>query len=380
MKPFILLTLRAVCLIAADATGKWTGTLTVSTSDGTQKPGPAYLVLHQEGAKLTGTAGQNASEQQKITEGKAENGNISFEVLAGSTVMTFALKQEGDEIRGDVTRQRQGQTQTAKLAVKFAGPVDAQSPATGSGPLRSKIESQVLGETREMIVHLPDSYSSEPQRRYPVIYVLDGTSQDTHTARSAASMARSGAMPELIVVGLPNVSGGRPRDYTPPFIRQDTEDVKSPMGRADRFLEFLKKELIPHVEGRYRTAPVRMLAGHSRGGLFVTYSLLADPLLFQARFAHSPALHREDTLMAKRLSDFLQSQPSANSFFYMSLGTKENEAMAAAFEAVRKEFAANAPPNLRWQADRTPGAEHSNNGELATPAGFRALYRNWPTQ
>ena len=33
----------------------------------------------------------------------------------------------------------------------------------------------------------------------------------------------------------------------------------------------------------------RMLAGWSRGGLFVVYSELAAPSLFDARFAHSPA-------------------------------------------------------------------------------------------
>ena len=32
--------------------------------------------------------------------------------------MKFALKQQGDEISGEVTRERDGKTQTAKLAVK----------------------------------------------------------------------------------------------------------------------------------------------------------------------------------------------------------------------------------------------------------------------
>ena len=109
------------------------------------------------------------------------------------------------------------------------------------------MQSQVLGEARDFIVHLPASYSAEPQRRYPVLYVLDGTSQDGHTARTAAMLAREGVMPEIIIVGLPNVRGGRNRDYTPPFIRQDTTVAGSPMGRGDHFLAFLKKELIPHI-------------------------------------------------------------------------------------------------------------------------------------
>ncbi len=62
------------------------------------------------------------------------------------------------------------------------------------------------------------------------------------------------------------------------------------MGGGDKFLAFLKNEAIPLIEKTYRTAPYRMLAGHSRGGLLVAYSLLAEPDLFHARFAHSPAL------------------------------------------------------------------------------------------
>lgn len=85
--------------------------------------------------------------------------------------------------------------------------------------------------------------------------------------------------------------------------------------------------------------------------------------------------------MAKRLADALPAQPAGDSFFYMSVGTKENEDMARAFEAVRIVFNKYAPPTLRWQADRTVGAEHSNNAELATPTALRALYSgfNWNT-
>jgi hypothetical protein len=32
--------------------------------------------------------------------------------------MKFNLKHEGDEIRGEITRQRDGETQTAKLDLK----------------------------------------------------------------------------------------------------------------------------------------------------------------------------------------------------------------------------------------------------------------------
>ncbi len=243
--------------------------------------------------------------------------------------------------------------------------------------ITSKLSSQALGEEREVIVYLPESYGREPERRYPVVYVLDGSSQDIHTAQSAALMARIGVMPELIVVGLPNVSGkGRQRDYTPPFMVQDVDQPDSPMGEADRFLSFLKTELIPKIESEYRTAPFRMLAGHSRGGLLVCYSLLADPHLFDARFAHSPALWRDETILATKLAEFLSANPNLDGFFYLSIGSEENDKMMAAYQQTRSVLAQARVTGLRWQSDVVTGATHTSNGEMATPLGFKALYQN----
>jgi hypothetical protein len=118
MKYIALLTLAAAGLFAADATGTWTGTLTM---EGAAQPGPAHLVLKQDGANLTGTAGPSAAQQQPIQNGKAENGRLTFEVPSGGGgLMKFTLKHEGDDIAGDVSRERGGQTQAAKLAVKRA--------------------------------------------------------------------------------------------------------------------------------------------------------------------------------------------------------------------------------------------------------------------
>ena len=115
MKYILLLTLAAGCLFASDATGKWTGSFTASDSS---EDHPALLVIKQEGAKLTGTAGPDANEQHEITNGKIENGNITFDLATENSVMRFALKLEGDEIKGDISREREGQKQTAKLSVK----------------------------------------------------------------------------------------------------------------------------------------------------------------------------------------------------------------------------------------------------------------------
>lgn len=105
-------------LLAADATGTWSGTLTVKDDGGSPQERPAHLVLKQDGDKLTGTAGPDASQQMPIEKGKVEDGKLTFEVAAGESIMKFALVLNGDELNGEIQRERDGEHQTAKLAVK----------------------------------------------------------------------------------------------------------------------------------------------------------------------------------------------------------------------------------------------------------------------
>ena len=228
-----------------------------------------------------------------------------------------------------------------------------------------------LSEKRDYVVFLPEHYSSDSARRYPVLYVLDGQSQSEHTAASAALMARIGVMPEIIVVGVSSMDGDiRDRDYTPPDMRLDVERRSGPHGSGDHFLAFLEDEMIPTVEREYHTQRPRMLAGWSRGGLFVMYSLLAAPTLFDVRFAHSPALWREEDRMVAQLDRFFASSPSAGGFLFLSLGAKENEKMTAAFMRTTALLERRAPPSLRWRSWQSDDGVHETNPRLATPVGF----------
>ena len=113
MKFILGLMLAATTLLAADATGTWTGTLT--RSDG--EAGTAHIVLKQDGQKLTGTAGPNAGEQHDIQNGKADAGKITFEVPLERGSLTFVLTQEGDQMKGAVSQERDGEVQKGEITV-----------------------------------------------------------------------------------------------------------------------------------------------------------------------------------------------------------------------------------------------------------------------
>ena len=129
------------------------------------------------------------------------------------------------------------------------------------------IHSAVLNEERNYRVYLPDSYAWAKDRRYPVLYVLDGESEFLHTAASVDYLAAHGEIPELVVVGLDSTV--RVRDFSP----TDWPEAWVGGGGAGNFKRFLSTELIPTIERTYRTDGFRVLSGPSAGGLFALYCL-----------------------------------------------------------------------------------------------------------
>ena len=83
-------------------------------------------------------------------------------------------------------------------------------------------------------------------------------------------------IPEMIVVALANTQ--RSRDFTPTHVASGPYSAGS--GGAAAFLRFMKEELIPQIESRYRTLPQRTLVGHSLGGLLTLSAFVEQPEMF----------------------------------------------------------------------------------------------------
>lgn len=250
----------------------------------------------------------------------------------------------------------------------------ADDEAAQEGSVHGQLYSQILGEDRQYTVYLPEGYDRDTGRKYPVIYVLDGGSQAGPAAASAATLARIGVIPRTLVVGVTVDGDTRNRDYTPPGMRMDLDDPASPMGAGDRFLDFLREELIAEVDRNYRTGRPRVLSGWSRSGLLVVYSLKAAPDLFDARIAHSPALWRGNDAIVSDLERVLKGTPAPSGFLFLSLGDQENEKMTTAFKHGSAILGEHAPPELRWQTYWSRGGDHETNPRLSGPVALCALF------
>ncbi len=96
MRLMMLMLCAGLCL-AADVTGSWSGTLSLSNGEM-----PGYMVLTQKGAEVTGTAGGRPDGQHPIEKGTAEADQVTIEAKPGPALLKFVMKQQGDKLSGVV--------------------------------------------------------------------------------------------------------------------------------------------------------------------------------------------------------------------------------------------------------------------------------------
>lgn len=235
---------------------------------------------------------------------------------------------------------------------------------------RHSIRSGVLDEERSYQVSLPASYSQARDRRYPVLYVLDGDSHFVHTTGSARYLAAQGEIPEMIVVAISSTV--RIRDFT----QTDWHTHWVGGGGAANFKRFLSTELIPQIDRAYRTDGFRLLSGHSAGGQFALYCLGSEPSLFQAYIALSPSLDWDDNLPQRSLQAAFEASPRLPAFLYVARSDDSGRALAD-YERLVDTLARHAPPAFRWHSQAFPKETHGGIPLLAQTDALRHVYAGY---
>lgn len=164
-----------------------------------------------------------------------------------------------------------------------------------------KIEGQITGfveyhrnfsgsgiKARDIVVWLPPEYSSESDRRYPVLYMHDGqnivdpsTSSfqvDWQIDEAADSLIKQKLIEPLIIVGIYN---------TP---QRNNEYSENDTGYA--YMNFIVDSLKPFIDRNYRTKPDRQNTangGGSLGGLISFILAWQYSEIFSKAFCFSPA-------------------------------------------------------------------------------------------
>jgi len=131
------------------------------------------------------------------------------------------------------------------------------------------LEGNLEGDAadRDVMVYLPPSYATSPSRRYPVVYMLHGFTDDTDhwwgvvphfvsVPKAMNAALASGVAKEMILV-MPNA-------FTKYF-----GSMYSSGATTGNWEAFVADELVAYIDAHYRTIAdpaSRGLAGHSMGG------------------------------------------------------------------------------------------------------------------
>lgn len=180
------------------------------------------------------------------------------------------------------------------------------------------IHSTVLNEDRKIYVHCPKLDSSDINKRFPVLYLMDGENHFELLSQYVDYLSRPdvSAMPKIIVVGIPNTE--RVRDLTPTQSilnyegKPDTTTRYKSSGGNEIFLEFLKKELMPVIDSNYKTQQYKLFAGHSFGGMSSINCMLTHPDMFDAYIAVSPSFWWDNEYLLKLTEKKLKSGSTLN--------------------------------------------------------------------
>jgi predicted alpha/beta superfamily hydrolase len=97
------------------------------------------------------------------------------------------------------------------------------------------------------------------------------------------------------------------------------------MGGAERFLAFIREELQPWVQSRYRVdANDSAYFGHSLGGLFGTHVLLTEPATFRRYGIGSPSLWWDNDTMFDYEATYAKTHDDLPARAFFSVGAFED--------------------------------------------------------
>lgn len=265
---------------------------------------------------------------------------------------------------------------TALLLVTLVFSFQAAARPTGEPVVighEIMIQSDVLDEERSILVSVPDTYDAV-DKHYPVLYVLDGSAHFDYTSAMVDFLSSNDFIPEMIVVAINN--SDRTRDMTPPSEEPLEQQYRPNHGGAENFQRFFTDDLMPWVEGNYRTHPYRVLIGHSFGGLFAIHTLTTNPDLFNAYIAISPSMQWNGQRLVGQAETFFTSKTELPITLYMTVGN-ETADLPGGIRKLSGVLESTAPKDFLWQFDRMPQETHNSVPHHSTYQGLEFVFANW---
>lgn len=218
-------------------------------------------------------------------------------------------------------------------------------------------------------VHLPSAYN--PNLRYPVLYQLDGHTTTGSVIKSYDRFEVPEQFREIIIVTIDYKGNNeRVRDFTP---TSHSEFERS--GGAEDFMNFLKNELVPHINGLYLTDEAfgNTLRGHSLGGLFASYVMFEDDAhTFKNFIIESPSWWWDDNYSIGQEFQYSQANSDLQANVYFAVGEYEGATMKGSFQIITERLKSRNYDGFASTTEILPSQDHLDVRE--NPNGLRTIF------
>lgn len=218
------------------------------------------------------------------------------------------------------------------------------------------LDSKIVGETRVINIWTPPNYKNSTET-FPVLYMADGGIQEDfpHIANTLSELIAAKKIPPIILVGIENTQ--RRRDLTGPTTVKSDKKIAPVVGGSENFRNFIKDELIPEINKKYRTNEQKGIIGESLAGLFVTETFLLHPDLFDFYIAFDPSMWWNDKYLLKSANEHLAKFPNSEKKFWFAGSSAED--IFATVDKFAKVIEAQNLKNLQWKYSPEPNEKHN---------------------
>ena len=257
-------------------------------------------------------------------------------------------------------------------AVVFSITLAASSPQVQTTPIALgetfTMPSKALGETRRINVYIPPLYGEAADARRPVLYMPDGGMAEDflHIAGLLQVSVGNGTVRPVILVGIENTE--RRRDLSGPTENPEDWKVAPRVGGSAVFRTFLRTELIPLVNVKYRTTAERAIIGESLAGLFTVETFFLEPDLFDTYIAFDASLWWNNGDVVKQAESRLRTLQGKKALF-LAASSEDRGDLNAELAKILKQ---HAPSGLTWHFEPMPAEKHAT---IYHPAAILALRR-----
>ncbi len=219
------------------------------------------------------------------------------------------------------------------------------------------IQSQILNQERGIQVYLPDSYETESDKRYPVLYVLDGQWYFANGVAVQKSLRTPGFIPEMIVVGILNKNPLRRTLFS---------------SESEKFTLFLEKEVLSFIDATFRTNDDRILFGWENSANYTSQMILSAKNLFNGAIATNGGYAN-----LEQIKKFNARKNPSDRYLYIANSKKDIYSIDFS-EELSRLLTKEEPNHLIWKYELFNDEIHESLAHIALYKGLTYYYHNYP--